>query len=317
MSDVSIDDVTPTNCTLAVHDAGNSMSYLVQGNLATRWTWKTMTEESIEDLKRDLNAGPLQEGQIIMVRNMDSGRNLLLFGDTVVKYDGCQVEDVPLEMLADELTKKRKFVFRPNVPWPLVAWAEDDNGKRITVKMQDQIMMFKDPRMGIRDPIRLFLPPLWAYFPLAMDNTPTGMALALVKDEEDSVETTTIYNVPLPNIHEGGGICFGSVTASLGLGNKPSIKEAIAWQFRRWIGSNSNADLLTGDHVVPDDVYNSLPAETRKKFDSLIKSEGRNFRGGAELMKTLAVWSQPMGWARCNYRAMSDSQRRRFLCESR
>ena len=312
--EIDIDDTTPTDLTMITQDPEVRRVNIIQGALASRIQWKTMTEESVEDLKRDLDKG-LPDDSMVLIRDMaNAGRHTLMFGSTVLRYDDCTVQDIPMEDLVKELQTAPALRFKPELPWPLVSWTECDSGLAVTVRMTGVVRMFRDRALGITEPERIFLPPLWVATRLTTDHRPTQMAVAVVPDEADTADATTLYHLPLPNVYPGGKICFGSVTSRIALSDSPSVKEAIAWQFGRFIGGESNMDLLDVYEPVSREVYDKLAImapEVKKRFDGYLAKSSRT--ESTNVLRFLAMLTLPTGWAQCTYAPMNDNAKGVFL----
>ena len=314
-TELPLDDVTPTDSAMLVNKHEELVH--IHGGVATRIVFKKCEVMTLDEfLAKDVPSMVAERNQLLTIRDEISSRNYLVYdANQVIRYSGCDVNDLPLTELSEHLRVRKGMQLVPNLTYPLVAWCETDDSslKTITVRLDNWHFRFKNDRLKLD--VELYMPPLWFSVTLTSALMMRGMRVAVAREVMTNVYDTPLYHLPLPNIYQSGRICEGASRLGISLPQDRITENAVInAAITRFWNSGWNLDLTSGvrydtilgggrspgSYPVYDAVVAEHPDCTKpfKRAMSLAEDDWQIER----LVRLLTVLSVPNGWVNCAFR---------------
>ena len=292
---LDLDTLDPCNDMLFVDRKCDA--FIQHGGCATRVVFEEVEEMPLSALKEEL-ATPVDQDQLMVVRSVAGQYMLLLRGDRVIRYKGCQFQDCCLDDMTQILAKQGTgFVYSPLSKYPLMHVNATDDCRTITVRIPRRKVLFKgDRELGnIEDEV--YLPNLW--FATKMTNQITILDARVAIEGNMSVNPAdcTLKQLCFPNTYTNGSICFGWTRTET---RHDTMNESmlVASTIDRLFNS------LWNDHVLWDHraflekcepIYDQLPK--LDLYEDAISDCGN--RGNASMfLKYLRILHEPDGYMR-------------------
>ena len=308
MTDVDpldIDTLDPCNDMMFVDRNGDA--FIQHGGCATRVLFQEVEEMPLSALKEELGTSVAQD-QLMVVRSVAGQYMLLLRGDRVIRYKGCEFQDCCLDDMTQILAKQGTgFVYSPLSKYPLIHVQATDSSRTITVRIPRRKVAFKgDRELGnIEDEI--YLPNLW--FATRMTNQITILDARVAIEGTLSVNPAdcTLKQLCFPNTYTNGSICFGWTRTNM---TQTTMNESmlVAATIDRLFNSLWN-DHVLWDHRVflesCEPVYDELPV--LPEYEKAISDCGN--RGNASMfLRYLRILHEPDGYMRVTNPAISQAE---------
>ena len=233
----------------------------MHGGIATRMTFDSLEEMPIDTFLKDV-APTLAGKRDIAILGRDGVHESMyrLFGDTAVIYHGVRMEDAYIDDVYKELEDNKPLKLDLNLPYPLVRYTQLSGGeKSICVYIPERECLFRT-YLGTSYPI--WHPPLWLSVTMTSTNMPKAHKICAVPERSDTIQETQICELPFPNVHQNGEICFGH-TSFGGIGNDNlTVAAAIQLTYNRFFMSEFNTDLMPCSKTnALYDYYKRLPKD--------------------------------------------------------
>lgn len=302
---LDLDTLSPVNDAIIV-DRTEDM-FLQHGGCATRLVFEEVEEMSVQEFLDELPLHPhLPDKELDFIRSPSTQTAMLLRGDKVIRYKGCQFQDVLVDGMIRLLTEKEaSMVYTPMSQYPLVHACIENGNRWVTVQIPKRVVhIFGDDKIGdIDDDITM--PPLWFCVKMTSTFTVTSGWIAVVGKLDPDPLKCELRKTCFPNTYDDAHICFGSTRTDAVKYDKMTEGLAVASTIDRFFNSTRNNHCLAYHTAFLQNcrsIYNDMP-----KLEQYTKAISRvaNDFDAANFLRYLRILHEPDGWMRVELPALS------------
>ena len=294
---LELDTLTPSNDAIIV-DRKDDM-FIQHGGCATRIVFKEVEEMNVDQFLEDLRIHPNgPEDTVTVVRSPSTQTMMLLRGDRVIRYNGCEFQDVLADTMIQQLiVQECSLNYTPMSKYPLVhVFVQGD--RWVTVYVPNHIVhFFGDNTLGyIEDDI--MMPPLWYCVQMTSTYSAGACWVAVVDKLDPDPTNCVLRNLCFPNTYRNCSICFGQTVNRSMKYDKMTESIAVSTAVDRLLNSTHNNHTLhefSSFFPTCREVYDGL--EKLPKYEKAIK-EVANDGLTANFLRYLRILHEPDGWMR-------------------
>lgn len=304
---LELDTLSPVNDAIIV-DRKDDM-FIQHGGCATRLVFEEVEEMSVSEFLDELPLHPhLPDKELDFIRSPSTQTAMLLRGDRVIRYKGCQFQDVLVDGMIKLLTQKEAtMVYTPMSQYPLVHSCIQGGNYWVTVQIPKRIVhIFGDEHLGhIDDDVTM--PPLWFCVQMTSTFTVTSGWVAVVGKLDPDPLKCELRKLCFPNTYNDAHICFGSTRTDAVKYDVMTEGLAVAGTVDRFFNSMRNNHCLSYHMDFLQScrkIYSELPKE--KIYEKAI-SRVANDVEAAGFLRYLRILHEPDGWMRIDLPKLSST----------
>ena len=294
---LELDTMSPSNDAIIV-DRKDDM-FIQHGGCATRVVFKEVEEMTVDQFLEDLRIHPNgPDDQLTVVRSPSTQTLMLLRGDRVIRYNGCEYQDALVDLMIKQLpVQSATLKYTPMSQYPLVhAYVEGD--RWITVQIPKRIVhFFGDDHLGnIQDDITM--PPLWFCVKMTSTYTVIDGWVAVLDSLDPEPAKCKLRLLCFPNTYQSCHICFGTTRTDVLKVDKMTESLAVSSTVDRFMNSTHNNHTLhesSGFFPSCKPIYESL--EKLPLYQKAL-SQVANDSLAAGFLRYLRILHEPDGYLR-------------------
>lgn len=305
---ISVDDTFP--CDTAFLAESRNRACLQHGGVCTRFTFDKVEQMDLaEFLRTEVPKLTKQTDKLTVIRDAAGGCYMVMLGDQVIRYNLRDVVEVPMDALLECCDTAKEQVYTPGIPFPLVCQAIGSNCDRITVMLPAAKRRFQylpSEKSSWKETFDIYTPPLWFGVRTSKAAGLLEVRVAVVLDQEMSIERAQLYRWPLSNVFDSGSVCMGSVSVSSPFGSvgRSGANDVLGAALDMFFNSENNNDLSSDcfDSDNLDSVFSNC-ANKQKFIDMMAGKDSAT----KSMLKRLCVMSEPDGWRLLKYKPLCNT----------
>lgn len=312
MDRLQIDNTKPFGCAQLTEQRDSLM--LHHGGTITRIEFDKVELMDIPEFLHT-EVGKMQQNlenkEMYLIRDSLNQAVCVIYGDRVVRYHTLSVEDIPLNMYAKLVQPTEERAFVPNITYPIISYIENKAGYKVTIYREAAPFTYKaasDTFSGYPDFTEtIYAPPIWFRVDMTKARSATAAYIAVPQGRCTDAMNTELGMWPLPNVHPNGQVCLGYSEVQTTLTDEQrTLGMVIQLTLDQILNSNWNADLTWNfDYSkMLGKAYDQVKPAIKAKYDKIIE-KNRGDSNTANLLRTLAIMSEPGGWLKINYQPLS------------